>query len=509
MGGPGGGMGGQGGGQVPGQDQQGTASVVPGQQEAAKQSKSALGQTSALKAAQPSIADAAYAGAGKRKRRQSYTGATGASQKGVEDYTEGNLFATDDPLIDEGPQYGYDRIRLHRRDEVSPYAEVNDARYAMDPRKRNCILLAVALVVLTVVVVILPDSVYNQTYVNNSLARWVETLSENLTNLSAMVTFQAYTGQMTFKVCQYLIVIVAGAALAACGAMYQGALKNAMASPSTLGVMSGGQLGSVLYILLGGSTTVIAGTMTMSEYEVQYQGLNLLEYIWARESQSFCSLAGACLTVFLVVGIAYIAGRGKVSKSALIIAGTVFTTVCSSVIQLIRYWLTVMGDSDQTEAVQSVATGTLSQTFVPLDVALVAIPVVICLAILMMQRTRMNLLAFSDEEARSMGLSPHASRILVIAVCTVMTAVITAFCGGVGFVGFMVPHITRKFVGPDFKYLVPGSMLVGAIYCVVTNFVTNLALTGLGMGSITGIIGSVAFLVSVISQRRRGNADWV
>ena len=490
------------------------ASLVPGQREASGVGapKSALGQTAALKASQSSLADAAYdkASKGPVKKRRKLTEGTGtADRKSVEDYSQGSLFAPDDPLVDEGPQYGYDRIRLGKRNEVSPYAEVNDARYAMDPRKRNCILLAVALVVITVIIIILPDSVFNTTYVNMSIARWVELLSGNLSNLAAMVTFQDECGSMCFKTCQYLIVIIAGAGLAATGAMFQGALKNAMASPSTLGVMSGGQMGSVLYILLGGSTTVIAGTMTISQYNMQYAGLNLFQYIWAKNQQTFCSLAGACLTVLIVVGIAYLAGRGKVSKSGLIIAGSVLTTVCSSVMQLVRYWLAVMGDEDQSTAVQNISTGTLSQIFVPLDVALIGIPVVICLVILITQSSKMNLLAFTDEEAASMGLSPHASRILVIAVCTFMTAVIVAFCGGVGFVGFMVPHITRKFVGPDFKYLVPGSMLVGAGYCVITNCVSNMALTGLGMGSLTGIIGSIAFLVSVLMQRRRGNADWV
>lgn len=108
-----------------------------------------------------------------------------------------------------------------------------------------------------------------------------------------------------------------------------------------------------------------------------------------------------------------------------------------------------------------------------------------------------------------MGISPQKERNLVILVCTLLTAIIVSFCGSVSFVGFMSPHIARKFVGPDFKYLIPASMVVGAGFCVLSNMFTNMALAGLGMGSITGIIGCISFIASVIHQRRRGDADWV
>ena len=421
-----------------------------------------------------------------------------------------SLFSVDKPLFGgRGPEYGYDRIRLRKNEEVSIYAQQEDARHAMDPRKKGCFALIGVMVLAFFVIILLPDVVYTEQHVNNSFARWLEDLMANVNYLTAALTLQTYSGTMVFKICQYLVVALAGAGLAVTGAMFQGALKNAMASPTTLGVTSGAQMGSVLYILLGGSTVAASFSGNMSDWTSQMERLGFFEYFWLMNAQAICSLAGALIVVLLVLAIAHIAGRGKVSKSGLIIAGSVFTTVITGVVQLVRYWLTVNGDSEQQEMVTSIATGTIGQTWTPIQVVIVAIPVLICLAALMMMRSKMNLLAFSDDEAKSMGLSPEASRNVTVAICTLLTAVIVAFCGAIGFVGFMIPHITRKVVGPDFRYLVPGSMLVGAIFAMVTNCFTNSFLSGLGMGSFTGIIGSVVFLITVLRQRGRGNADWV
>ncbi len=432
--------------------------------------------------------------------------AGGADLRG--DARDHSLFAPDKPA-DRGPEYGYDRFRLHKGEELSIYAQEADKHYGMDRRTKACLLMAALLVVAFAVTLVLPDVLFNGRHTTYSLARWVDDLSDNVSGLVGVISGKAYTDGMLFKLCQFALAALAGAGLAATGAMYQGALKNAMASPSTLGVMSGAQLGSVLYVLLGGSTVAFGGIIQMSDLTSRYASMSVVEYILATEGRALCSLAGSVVVVALVLLIAHIAGHGKVSKSALIIAGSVFSTAISSVMQLIRYYLSVEGTQSQVEAVSSIATGTLGSTSQPLDVALVGVPVAVCLFVLMCLRSRMNLLSFTDEEARSMGLSPQASRNLAILVCTVMTAVITAFCGGIGMLGFLVPLVVRKAVGADFKYLVPASALMGAVFAVVANAVTNTLLDGLGMGSVTGMVGAVVFLVTVIRQRRRGNVDWI
>jgi iron complex transport system permease protein len=418
------------------------------------------------------------------------------------------LFSADAPA-DRGPEYGYDRFRLHKADDVSVYAEEADRRYGWDPRVRVCVLLAAVLVLVFAAALVAPDVLYNGSHVSYSLARWIEDLKTNVSGFAALLSGQAYTSGMGFKLRQFVVAALAGAGLAACGAMYQGAFKNAMASPSTLGVMTGAQLGSVVYILVGGSTTAFGGVVQMSSLQARYDAMDLGSYILATEAQALCSLAGSLVAVGLVLLVAYVAGRGTVSKAGLVIAGSVFSSTISGVVQLIRFYLVEMGDSEQADAVSSIATGTMSSTFQVIDVVLVGVPVLVCLAVLLALGRRMNLLAFSDDEARSLGLSPRASRSLVIGVCTLMTAVITAFCGGIAMVGFLVPLLVRKIAGADFAYVLPASILLGATFAVLANAVTNTALGGMGMGSVTGMVGAVVFLFTAIKQRRERSVDWI
>jgi iron complex transport system permease protein len=125
---------------------------------------------------------------------------------------------------------------------------------------------------------------------------------------------------------------------------------------------------------------------------------------------------------------------------------------------------------------------------------------------------RMSLLAFDEDEARSMGISTTATRNLVVAVCTIMTALVVSFCGMIGFVGFMVPHIARKLVGPDFRYLLPACAVIGALLMCAVYYVSELGIPFLSSGSsgmLTSIVGCASFLVIALRGRRSQGAQWL
>ena len=425
---------------------------------------------------------------------------------------EYSVFSSEQPEEDLGPQYGYRKSPFGHRDEVSVYTEQMDARYAMDPRARTLVILTVIVVLLVPAFTILPTGVLTVDGVRNGLAGYFDLFASNLDALSNWLSGVVDGNGLQVLFWQNLALVFVGAALAINGAVYQGAFKNALASPSTLGVMSGGTLGSVIYTLIWGVpvTDEMVTVTRMSEIIAEKNSMDTFEYILATQGRAFCSLAGCTIVVLLVLLIAYIAGRGKVSKVALVIAGQVFASVISGVVSVIRYYITYNGTDEQIAALQSTVGGSISNILGPLQFALVAVPIAIGLAVVMVLRFRMNLLAFSDEEAASMGISVARSRNLMVAMCTVMTAVVVSFCGNVGFVGFLIPHITRKLVGPDFKYLLPASALLGAIYLLISNHVMSLGdlLTG-SLGTFTSIIGVVFFLIAAVQQRRRGNADWI
>lgn len=229
---------------------------------------------------------------------------------------------------------------------------------------------------------------------------------------------------------------------------------------------------------------------------------------------------GSLVVVLLVLLVSMLIGKGKSTSYGLIICGQVVALVFSSVIELIRYYLI---ETDETGTKSALISGnqggmTAGSIYTGLDVVLVAIPVIVCVIIVLILRNRLNLLAFNDEEARSMGISTEALRWAIIAVCTVMTAFVLAFCGNTSFVGFAVPLIVRRYVGPDFKFLLPAAAAMGCLTMTLTYWVTDLNLLyllfdieyPLSVSVFTSVLGAIAFAVVAIGQRKENRgADWI
>lgn len=459
-------------------------------------------------------------GGGSKRSRKSKDKGKDAQHKAEAGDTEAAVFFTAGQTPGEkdalGPQYGYERKLFRSKNEVSVYAQQMDERYAMDKRSRTILILCVVVVILIPLLVVLPSGWLTAEGLRNGFAGWVEILQKNLVAVGNKVSGVEDGNGIHIVFWQTLAVAVIGAALALNGAVYQGALKNALASPSTLGVMSGGTLGTLIYTL----TVVTSNSQELaesgftavqaSETIAVLDAMNLGEYILYTQQRAFFSIIGCFVIVLLALAIAYIAGRGKVSKSALVIAGQVFAAVIAGIVSVVRTYITYYGTDEQLLALQSTVNGSVANIMGPIQFCLVAVPLLIGFIVVMALRGRLNLLAFNDDEARSMGISVGKTRIAVIAVCTIMTAVVVSFCGQVGFVGFLVPHIARKVVGPDLRYLIPASALVGAIYLLLSNYIMSLgALLNGSLGTFTSLLGIFFFIVAIVLQRRRGNADWI
>jgi len=411
-----------------------------------------------------------------------------------------------------GTAYGYHKRLFGRRDEVSVYNAQMDERHALDRRVRVLVIAAVIMLLCIPVLSILPNGLFGPGKPAVTPALLGEHLGRNATALLNWVSGGPVTSGISIVVLQLVATAIVGAALALNGCIFQGALKNALASPSTLGVMSGGTLGTLIYTLLFG-VPVAAGAVTSvsaSELQAQLDSMDIGAYLFATQGRALCSLAGCFIVVGLVLAIAYIAGRGRVSKVALVVAGQVFAALISGVIAIIRSYLSFYGTDEQREALQNVVGGTIGDITSVVSLLFVAVPVLIGTFIILRLRFRLNLLAFSDEEAKAMGISTMFTRNTVILICTIMTAVVVSFVGNVGFVGFLVPHIARKVIGPDFRYLIPASLLFGATFLMLANYLMNLtAIFSGSLGTLTSLVGAVAFLVIAIRERARGNVDWI
>lgn len=215
------------------------------------------------------------------------------------------------------------------------------------------------------------------------------------------------------------------------------------------------------------------------------------------------AMAGAFIVVILTAVIAKLAGRGKLNNAVLIIAGQVFASIANAFIVLFRLYLETTLGQDAVSSFAMAQIGDLSGIGRTYDLLFMGLPIVIALVVLYLLAPQMNAIALGGDEAQALGLRVDVVRVLVIVLSTVVTAVIVAFVGSIGFVGFAIPQMVRRFVGPDFRYLLPASALAGASFLLVVNFVySSFTFTTTGIGVVTSLIGGVVFVITVARQRR-------
>ena len=127
---------------------------------------------------------------------------------------------------------------------------------------------------------------------------------------------------------------------------------------------------------------------------------------------------------------------------------------------------------------------------------------VVSMGALFLYRWRANVLALGDAEARSFGINVARDRTIIIAACSVATAVTVSVSGIIGWVGIVVPHLARMIVGPDFRRLLPASMSLGVCYLIaIDDLCRTVTAFEIPIGVITGIIGVPLFLYFIYRRK--------
>ncbi|MBZ7925505.1 iron ABC transporter permease [Ensifer adhaerens] len=264
--------------------------------------------------------------------------------------------------------------------------------------------------------------------------------------------------------------ILIGAALAAAGATYQGLFRNPLVSPDILGVSGGASLGAVIGIFL--SLPVLA-----------------IQAI---------SFAGGLLAVAAVYAVG-MAIRGRDPALTLVLAGIAIGALVGAGISLIK----ILADPyDQLPAITYWLLGSLT-AITRLDVVSILPSLLIGLVPLVLFRWRMNLMTLGDEEAQTLGVDTRLTRGVLIAAATLITAAAVSVSGVIGWIGLVIPHIARMLVGPDFRRLLPASMIAGAAYLLVVDMLArSIALIEVPLGILTAAVGAPFFLWLLASGRR-------
>ena len=272
-----------------------------------------------------------------------------------------------------------------------------------------------------------------------------------------------------------LLALLAGAGLAVSGLGFQTLFRNELAEPYTLGVASGAALGAVLALRLEESAALL--------------GLPVV---------ALASFAGSLGATALVVGLAL--RRRDTATSTLLLAGIAVSLSCSAIILFLQY----LADSTQTFRMVRWMMGGLS--VVGYGEVLWVLPWVLGgSAVLLFLRWDLNLLLMGEELAASRGVDLGRLRLKVLLAASLMIGALVAVVGPIGFVGLMVPHILRRWVGYDHLYLAPACVLGGGAFLVLCDLAarTIMAPAELPVGVLTALLGGPFFLWLLVWRSRR------
>lgn len=298
----------------------------------------------------------------------------------------------------------------------------------------------------------------------------VAVLGAKLLGLPSGVDPTAQTVILQVRLPRVAGALVVGAGLAAAGATYQGLFRNPLVSPDILGVSAGASLGAVTGIFLSLPVAAI-------------QGLAFL---------------GGLGAVAIVYGVGAAVKRHD-PVLTLVLAGVAVGAVLGAAISLLK----VLADPyNQLPAITYWLLGSLASATLA-DIGAILPAILIGLAPLVLLRWRMNLMSLGEEEARALGVETRLVRPLFIAAATLVTAAAVSVTGVIGWIGLIVPHVARLLVGPDFRRLLPASLLLGAGYLVAVDLVARTAaVIEVPLGILTALIGAPFFLWLLATARR-------
>lgn len=264
---------------------------------------------------------------------------------------------------------------------------------------------------------------------------------------------------------------VVGAALAMAGSAFQGIFKNPLVSSDLLGVSNGAGFGAALAILLS--------------------GLNVV-------TQIFAFVFG-----LISVSITYLISKSYKNGGilVLVLSGVAISAFFGALVSAVKF---VADPDDKLPEIVYWLMGSLASITVD-KLIMISVPIIIGVVVLMLLRWRINLLSMGDEEAQALGLNPSRTRLVVIAACTLLTSAAVSISGIIGWLGLVIPHMTRMIVGPDNKILIPASLSLGASFLLLIDNISRAVISiEIPIGILTAVIGVPIFLYLL----RKGYSEW-
>lgn len=256
-----------------------------------------------------------------------------------------------------------------------------------------------------------------------------------------------------------LLAALVGAMLSIAGLIFQGLLQNSLADPYILGISSGAAAGAVIAIVIGFSSDGIA----------------------------LFAFGGSLLSLLLVLYLAEEHNRFSVNR--LILSGVVIQSFFGAVVS---FFLSISYTKVQTIVYWLLGSFSLATWG---DVLFASLCLGFSFLIVLMLSRQLNILTLGDQTARYLGISVTRIRLILLAAASLLTAASVSVSGTIGFVGLVIPHMMRLFLGTDHRVLLPATVLCGAVFMIWTDYLSRVVLSPqeLSIGVVTAMIGAPFF----------------
>lgn len=272
----------------------------------------------------------------------------------------------------------------------------------------------------------------------------------------------AETVIFNIRIPRILVSLIVGSGLATAGASFQALFSNPLATPDTLGCANGASFGAALGILLG-----------LNALGIQISAL----------------IFGILAVVLVFVFTRY---RHANQIMMIILGGMVVSSLFSALVSLIKY---IADPNDVLPVITFWLMGSFSNSTV--RSLYTGVPMIILgMMILYLMRYRMNALSLKEEEAASLGINVRQNRMIVIVASSLITASVVSMCGVVGWVGLLIPHISRMLFGNNHTKVIPGCIVFGALFMLIIDTIARCMYQAeIPVSILTAIIGAPVFLL--------------
>ncbi|WP_456471639.1 FecCD family ABC transporter permease [Methanocaldococcus sp.] len=331
--------------------------------------------------------------------------------------------------------------------------------YFEDKRKLSILFLSFIFMIFTMFLAICIGTYYVPIY------KVLEILKAHILGLDVMGIYNTVVWDI--RVPRVIVALLIGMALSTAGATYQGVFRNPLVSPYILGVSAGAAFGASLSIM--------------------FPQIPL--------STQLSAFIFGIIAVFGAYSMAKV--RGETPLVTLLLSGVIIGSFFSAIVAVFQY----IANEAQLKAIVFWLMGGLYHIGWQ-DVFSISLFIPISLILLLINAWKLNIISMGDDEAKALGIDVEKLKLFLIFISTFMVSIAVSVAGIIGWVGLMIPHASRLIIGPDHRYLLPLSAIMGGIFLIICDTIARSLTTGeIPLGIVTALFGTPYLLYLIRSKK--------